>query len=83
MQLRQTKYYVPRAALADGETLDKIFLIKNSSTLRLTYQIRLLTFRASELKKTLVVDIPSKCKVHPSLYTFVKQFPKAIRIQRA
>ena len=82
MEFRYTKHQVPRGAHTDAESYDKLFLLKNVSTMRLTYQIRLLTFWASESNKRLVVRVPKHCKVHLSLRAFVKEFPKAIRVEK-
>ncbi len=73
MDFRYTKHQVARgAARADSESCDKLLLLKNVSQLRLTYQIRLLTFQASESRKTLVIQIPKHCKLHSSLREFTK-----------
>ena len=82
MKFRYTKHQIPKGAHADAESYDKLFLLKNVSTMRLTYQVRLLTFRASESNKRLVVRVPKHCKVHPSLWAFVKELPKAVQVEK-
>lgn len=82
MEFRYTKQQVARGARADAEVQDKLFLLKNVSSLRLTYQIRLLTFRASESRTRLVIQVPKQCKLHASLRDFVKQFPQVIRLEK-
>jgi len=83
MNYRQTKHQVARGAFPDAQQGDKIFVFKNVSLLRATYQIRLLIFLASEAGKKLVLDIPQHCKLHPSLAQLVGEFPKTVQIQRA
>ena len=47
---RYTRHQVPRGAKADAERDGALFLLKNVSSLRLTYQIRLLTFLAKDTR---------------------------------
>ena len=82
MEFRYTRHQVPRGAHPDAESYDRLFLLKNVSTMRLTYQVRLLTFRASGSNKRLVVRVPRHCKVHPLLRAFVKEFRKAVRVEK-
>ncbi len=82
MQFRYTRFQVPRGAFCDTESDNRIYLLKNVSLLRLTYQIRLLTFRATDTKKNLVIRVPKRCIIHPSLKDFVGEFTKAVRIER-
>jgi hypothetical protein len=82
MHFRYTKAQVPRGAFADAEASDKIYLFKNVPSLRLTYQIRLLTFRATETNRKLVIRVPKRCKIDSSLRDYVTGFPKTIRIER-
>ena len=83
MNYRQTKHQVARGAFPDAQNQDKIYLFKNVSTLRATYQVRLLTYLAAEAGKKLIIDVPPHCKLHPSLSELTKEFPKAIRIEKA
>jgi hypothetical protein len=82
MKYRFTKPQVARGTRADGETPDKLLLIKKVSELRATYQIRLLTYRAVHEGKTLVIDISESCKVHRDLMTLVKAQPRSLKIVR-
>jgi len=79
---RYTKHQVPRGTRADAERNGAMFLIKNVSTMRLTYQIRLLTLRAVETRRKLLIDVPAICKVHPMLREFVRQHSKFVRIEK-
>jgi hypothetical protein len=83
MNYHQTKHQVARGAFPDAQNQDKIYLFKNVSTLRATYQVRLLTYLAAETGKKLIINVPSHCKLHPSLSQLTKEFPKAIRIEKA
>jgi len=83
MNYRQTKHQVARGAFPDACNQDKVYLFKNVSTLRATYQVRLLTYLAAEAGKKLILDVPQHFKPHPSLSQFMKEFPKTIRIEKA
>ena len=78
MDLRFTKYQIPRAARADAETFNKIYLVKNVSFLRATYQIRLLTFKAVESGKKLILKVPQSCRLHATLKSLIKATGQAI-----
>ncbi|EEF59769.1 hypothetical protein Cflav_PD2590 [Pedosphaera parvula Ellin514] len=82
MNYRYTKHQVPRAAFPDAQSRDEIYLFKNVATLRATYQVRLLTFLASETGRKLVIDVPKHFKPHASLARLMKECPKALRIEK-
>ena len=67
LQFRYTPHQVPRGARPDAETFDKIYLVKNVSVLRSTYQIKLLAFKAVESRKNLVLIVPKTCRFDSSL----------------
>lgn len=79
---RFTRHQVPRAARADAERQDALILIKNASSLRLTYQIRVLASRASESRKKLVISVPAGCRIHRTLRDFQKEHPRIIRFEK-
>ena len=83
MEFRQTTRQVARGTRPDAETHDKLFLFKNVSELKATYQIRLLLFRAVKEGRKLVIDMPKGSKVHPELQTLVKNYRKNVEIVRA
>jgi len=58
---------IPRGAMPDAERPGEIFLIKATSQLRATYQIRLLAFRAVREHSKLVLSVPSHCVFEESL----------------
>ena len=71
-ELRYTHHQVPRGSRPDAETIDKIYLIKNVSMLRATYQVRLLVFKAVESRKRLILKVPQSCQFHSSLKKLIK-----------
>ena len=71
-----------RATRADGEVGDAIYLIKNVSSLKLTYQIRLLTFQALQSRRALIIGVPRRCQISEQLRTFAEQHSPAIQIKR-
>jgi hypothetical protein len=82
MNYRQTKHQVARGAFPDAQQQDKIYLFKNVSTLRATYQVRLLAYLASEVGKKLIIDVPQHFRPHSSLSSLMKEFPKTVYIKR-
>ncbi|WP_408891318.1 hypothetical protein ACJ2CR_16940 [Myxococcus faecalis] len=79
MTLKYTRHQVPRGTRPDAETNDKLYLIKSVSILRATYQIRLLAFRAVEIRKRLVLVVPKHCKFHSSLKTLIRTTGRTIQ----
>jgi hypothetical protein len=55
-----------------------MYLIKNVSTLRATYQIRLLAFNAVENGTKLVLRVPTKCEFDNSLKELIKVCKKSV-----
>lgn len=83
MNLRHTRHQVPRGTRADSETFDKIVPVKNVSTIRATYQVRLLAFKAVETGKKLVIVVPQRCQVDRTLRELARRLPKAVSVERA
>lgn len=81
MEYRYTKQQVARGARADAERNDAYFLFKNVTALRLTYQIRLLAFRARESRRKLIIRVPSGCEIHPPLRSFQREHSETVRIE--
>jgi len=79
---RYSKFQTLRGALADAEQGNIIYLFKNVTELRLTYQIRLLSFRAIESSMQLVIQVPIKCKIHASLNNFVQSVGRKVQIRK-
>jgi hypothetical protein len=82
MNYRYTKNQVARGTRADAERNNTIYLLKNVSMLRLTYQIRLQTFNAYRTAKILIVRVPKQCKLDSELLGFQKEHTQFIRIER-
>lgn len=82
MEFFYTKHQTLRGAKADAEVGDKIYLIKNSSSLRLTYQIRMLSYMAQTRKKKLIVQLPKAAKVHITLKEFVQSMGGLLKIEK-
>lgn len=82
MKLKYTRHQVPRGTRADAEAHDKLVLAKHVSSLRATYQIRLLAFRAVQERKKLVIMVPEHCAIHRTLRQLVNELPKTIRIEK-
>jgi hypothetical protein len=81
-EFRYTRHQVARGALPDAEHGDVLFLVKACSALRLTYQIRLLTFRATQGQLKLVIKVNSNCTIHPSLIKFQRDNRRGLRIEK-
>ena len=83
MDFVYTKHQTPRGARPDADVSGKLYLIKNVSELRLTYQIKLLAFMAKTKGKKLIVQLPKGAKVHESLRDFVREMSGLVKIERA
>jgi hypothetical protein len=57
--------------MADAEKFNRLYLVKNVSALRATYQIRLLAYRAVTEGLKLVLKVPPVCEFHPSLIDLI------------
>ena len=82
MDFRYTQHQVARGSRPDLERNDAMFLLKNVTHLRLTYQIRLLTFRAMDFKKKLVIRVPKGCLISQELKSFQSEHSKHLRIEK-
>ena len=82
MVFRYTGHQVPRGARPDAETYDKLYLIKNVSELRATYQVRLLAYRAQQEGKKLVIRLPKGAKQHSSLRMLRRECGNRIKVER-
>jgi len=80
MQFKYTKHQVARGALPDAKSGDKIYLIKNVSRMRATYQVRLLAFMATETRRKLVILVPKSCEIDQTLRELMKLLPKTVQI---
>jgi hypothetical protein len=82
MDFSYTKHQTPRGARPDAEVGDKIYVIKNTLQLRLTYQIKMLAYMAKIKNKKLIIRLPKDAKIHTSLKEFVSSMNGIIKIER-
>lgn len=82
LNYQYTKKQVARGARPDGERNNEICLIKYSSTLNLTYQIKLLTYMCFENKLVLIIVVYKDCEIKPKLKTFIKKFGNLVKIKK-
>lgn len=78
MNFKFTSHQIPRSARPDAEAFNKMYLIKNVSKLRATYQIRLLAFRAVDSGTKLILRVPKFCIFEPSLKELIKTCGKSV-----
>ena len=72
MDYKYTRHQVARGTRPDAEVGDRVYLVKNVSTLRATYQIRLLAFMTMERQSKLILKVPKTCRFHRSLVELMK-----------
>lgn len=82
MELRHTRKGKLRGARPDAEKGGKIYLVKATMHLHLTYQIKLLAFMAKEKRKKLVVLLKEDATVHETLETFVRDMRGVVIVQK-
>lgn len=78
MKSKFTRHQVARSARPDAEAFNKMYLIKNVSKLRATYQIRLLAFRAADSGTKLILRVPVSCEFDISLLELIKTCGKSV-----
>jgi hypothetical protein len=81
MELRYTRHQVPRVSRPDAVGPDRWYLIKNVPLMRLTYQVRLLTYMAQQNSVQLVVVLPPGARLSTDMRAFIRENP--VLIQRA
>jgi hypothetical protein len=77
-----TKHQTPRGAMPDAEVGTTLYLLKSVSTLRLTYQIRMLCFIATTQQKKVVIRLPASAIIHPRLKEFLRAHSKVVKVER-
>lgn len=82
IEYRYTHHQVARGARPDAVSGADWYLFKNVSKLRLTYQIRLLTFLATERGARVVIWIPKSALLSNDLRDFIKENSKVLAIKR-
>jgi hypothetical protein len=83
MEFRLTRHQVARGARADAEVDGEWFLIKRTSELHATYQIRLLAYLAAQKRRKIRIEIPKRCKIHGDLRELLRLFPKMLKVTRS
>jgi len=78
METKSTSHQVARGAMPDAESFNRMYLIKNVSKLRATYQIRLLAFKAVDKRMQLVLRVPAVCEFDDSLNSLIKKCGKSV-----
>lgn len=79
---RYTRHQVPRGSRPDAETRDRIYLIKNVSMMRATYQVRLLPYRAEQAGKKLVLRLPKACTLGSDLSELRREHATSLVVER-
>jgi hypothetical protein len=82
MRPRYTRHQVARGARPDAETYGKLHLIKSASTLRATYQVRLLLYRAMQTGGRLVVHVKKECRLAPDFALLRRQHKPFLQVVR-
>lgn len=82
MEFRHTRHQVARGSRPDAEHGMDMYLLKNVSRLRATYQVRLLTYRAAAEGRRLVIRVPKECEISADLRSFVNSNRKHIRLEK-
>jgi len=83
MRLRYTRHQVARGSRPDAEDHRTILLIKRVSVMRATYQVRLLTYLASQTGRKLIIEVPPGCRLHSSLRSFIEEFAHLVKVVRS
>jgi len=71
-----------RSAHVDALVGRDRYLIKGTSNLRLTYQIRLLTFAALDDKARLVIVLPKSSRISRDLRSHLRQYRDIVVVER-
>ena len=82
MEYRYTGHQAARGSRPDAVSGNTWYLIKATSLLRLTYQIRLLTFMAAERGARLVIRVPRSSRVSADLRAFVKVNSRVLKVEK-
>jgi hypothetical protein len=67
--------------MPDAENAKTLYLLKNVSEMRLTYQVKLLAYMAHTKGKKLHIRLPSTAKVHPTLRDYVHERGGLVKIE--
>jgi len=82
MEYRYTRHQVARGSRPDAVSGNTWYLMKAASLVRLTYQIRLLTFMAAERGARLVIRVPGSSGVSADLRAFTKANSRVLKVEK-
>lgn len=82
LKVKYTKKPSLRGTMPDGQKNNQVFIFKFSSTLNLTYQIKLLAFMCHEKNFTLVISVNKNCVIKPKLNEFLSKFADFVELER-
>jgi hypothetical protein len=78
-----TRHQVARGSRPDAtDGGSRLYLLKRVSRLRLTYQIRLLTFNAHQSNGLLVIRVPKGTRISAQLREFLSQNRRHVRLDK-
>ena len=72
--LRLTSHQVARGSRPDAVKDDVWYLFKNVPLMRLTYQVRLLAFLATQNSARLIIILPAGAALSADLRSFARQY---------
>jgi hypothetical protein len=82
VELRYTRHQVARGSRPDAVVGDTWLLLKLVQELRLTYQIRLLTFGAYQSGVRLLIRVPKGCRFSAPLRAHIKEHKSVVKVER-
>jgi hypothetical protein len=82
VQFRYTHHQVARGSRPDGQDRETAHLVKNVLELRLTYQVRLLTFLAQGSGKRLLISIPRSARISRDMRAFLEENKATVKVRR-
>ena len=82
LEFTYTKHQTPRGSMPDADNLKGLYLIKNVSEMRLTYQIKLLAYMAHTKGCKLHIRLPSTAKVHSTLSDYAREHVGIVKIEK-
>ncbi len=77
VEYRYTAHQVARGSRPDAVSGNTWYLVKAASLVRLSYQVRLLTFMAAERGARLVIRVPESSRAFADLRAFARAGPGA------
>ncbi len=72
----------PRGSVPDSIEGKQWTLLKSCSELHLTYQIKLLTYMATQHGAKLVISVPAGCRISGDLSAFAEKYAQWVSLER-